>query len=238
MPKLPYTVRESAQAKRVLLKIRPGRGLEVVVPTGFDTSRVPRILKRKQPWIDRTCKRLEAQGFTLHEPLELPHRIDLPAAHLAFALRLEPGTSAPRLRREAGVLILSGDCSDPEAACAPLRDWLKALGRDRLPAMLAQCAHQCGLEQDGALPYRRVQVRGQRSRWGSCSAKGTISLNCKLLLLPEDLCRHVLLHELCHTSHLDHSEKFWNLMHALEPDCEEQHKRLQRAWGHLPRWAG
>lgn len=80
-------------------------------------------------------------------------------------------------------------------------------------------------------------MRWQRSRWGSCSPSGTISLNTQLLFLPAPLAEYVLLHELCHTVNLDHSAAFWARVGMHEPG----HRRLKRelrdvGWGHVPAW--
>ena len=81
--------------------------------------------------------------------------------------------------------------------------------------------------------YNRVTIRQQKTRWGSCSSQGTICLNWRLLLLPSDLCDYVLVHELCHLRHLDHSAKFWSLVESVFPDYEERERRLESLQGTL-----
>jgi predicted metal-dependent hydrolase len=88
-------------------------------------------------------------------------------------------------------------------AIADLQHWLKREARRHLPDWLALVAEDTGHR------YQRVSVRLQRSRWGSCSSRGTISLNAKLLMLPR-MRRYVLVHELCHTLHMNHSPAFWD----------------------------
>ena len=79
-------------------------------------------------------------------------------------------------------------------------------------------------------------MRAQRTRWGSCSNRKTISLNAKLLFIPEDLIRYALIHELCHTRRLDHSRKFWALVKQYETDYLVKDKRLRAAWRLVPAW--
>jgi predicted metal-dependent hydrolase len=86
------------------------------------------------------------------------------------------------------------------------------------------------------LPFRTVTIRGQKTRWGSCSSKQTISLNYQLLLLDPQLVNCVLIHELCHTRHLHHGAAFWQLVEQLEPDHRALHQRLRQVWGRLPGW--
>ena len=97
----------------------------------------------------------------------------------------------------------------------------------RLPARMAPYERLLGVEA------KRVSIRAQRTRWGSCSSHGTICLNWRLLLLPSDLCDYVLVHELCHLRHLDHSAKFWSLVERVFPDYEERERRLESLQGSL-----
>jgi len=95
---------------------------------------------------------------------------------------------------------------------------------------------QEGTELQITLPADAEDVRGQKTRWGSFSSRGTLSLNYKLLFLPEPLLRHVILHELSHSVHMNHSDEFWNLLHSLDPDTATHDKQLSEAWKYLPAW--
>ena len=87
------------------------------------------------------------------------------------------------------------------------------------------------------LPFVRAIVRGQKTRWGSCSTQKTISLNYKLLFLPDELARYLFVHELCHTRHLNHSARFWRLVQSREPNYERLENQLTDAWRYVPLWA-
>lgn len=82
-----------------------------------------------------------------------------------------------------------------------------------------------------------MSIRHQRSRWGSCSASGRISLNARLMFCPPETVRYVLIHELAHTEHLDHSPAFWARVAELMPDHELARRALNRVWQQLPDWA-
>jgi predicted metal-dependent hydrolase len=86
------------------------------------------------------------------------------------------------------------------------------------------------------LPYTGASVRRQRSRWGSCSARHAISLNCALLFVEPALVRHLFLHELAHTRHLNHSPRFWRLVATLDPEFELRERALREAWRSVPAW--
>ncbi len=75
--------------------------------------------------------------------------------------------------------------------------------------------------------YGRITVRSQVSRWGSCSAKGDLSFNCLLMLCPDEVVEYVIIHELCHRKHMNHSAAFWACVEAHCPDCKAQKKWLK-----------
>jgi predicted metal-dependent hydrolase len=81
--------------------------------------------------------------------------------------------------------------------------------------------------------YTTLSIRGQRTRWGSCSAKGALSFNWRLLLAPEPVLDYVIWHEVCHLEAMDHSPRFWSLVGAHCPDYREQAAWLRRHGGTL-----
>ncbi|MHB9149533.1 MAG: M48 family metallopeptidase [Thermoleophilia bacterium] len=141
----------------------------------------------------------------------------------------EPPSGDPTVL--GGRLLVSGAVGHPEACRAALRRWLSRKARIHLVALLA------GVGQEEGLSYSTVTVRGQRTRWGSCSRRGAISLNRHLLFLPPRLVRYVLLHELCHTVRPDHSPRFWEEVRRREPQAERLRKELRVAGRCVPRWA-
>jgi predicted metal-dependent hydrolase len=76
--------------------------------------------------------------------------------------------------------------------------------------------------------YGNISVRNQKTRWGSCSRKGSLSFNWRLLLLPTEMVDYVVVHELCHLAHFDHSESFWAQVARAIPDHRDIRKRMKR----------
>ena len=142
-----------------------------------------------------------------------------------------PGGSRCTVRERPGRrLVVRGDVEDPAACQAALKRWLLRKARAVLVPRLLMLADERGFVVEG------FSVRSQRGRWGSCSRRGAISLNMKLLFLPENLSDHVLLHELCHTRHMDHSPAFWALMREHDRDSESKNRLLRVASQHVPAW--
>ena len=79
-------------------------------------------------------------------------------------------------------------------------------------------------------------VRRQRTRWGSCSNKGTISLNVCLMFQRPEVVRYLIIHELCHRRHMNHSKRFWSLVASFEPGWKPLDVELLQGWRNVPAW--
>ena len=90
------------------------------------------------------------------------------------------------------------------------------------------------LSTQSGLPFSRLTIRAQRTRWGSCSSKGNISLNWRLVQMPVFVSDYVMIHELCHTVHMNHSAAFWQLVQQHFPDTDNARQWLKTNGSQLP----
>ncbi len=223
-------VRVSTRAKRMSIRVFPYGRVEVVVPRRTRPHTVQRFISGNREWIDRTAR--ELQGRYPRPDLQAPARIELVALNRRWTVSYSSrGGDRTQVVESPGHLEVRGADAEQEAGRLALRRWLAAQARAYLAPQLAQLAAHAGLK------YKRVQIRNQRTRWGSCSASGTISLNCCLLFLAPELVRYLLMHELCHTRHLDHSARYWALVERHQPDARALDRRLADAWRDVPPWA-
>lgn len=223
-----YTLRKSRIAKRVILKISVTRGLQVVIPDGFDINRLPRVLDSKKAWIERELKKVSRRKILL-----TPKEINLQAIGERWQVSYRGDLSKKLTANEIGdrLIIIHGDTGEVYGVAAVLRRWLHLKARDHLTTWLRAVSEEIGV------PFKKTMIRGQTTRWASCSRLHTISLNRSLLFLPNDLVRHVFLHELCHIQRLDHSPEFWRLLGMLEPDYNDREAETRRADSYVPIWA-
>jgi predicted metal-dependent hydrolase len=105
-----------------------------------------------------------------------------------------------------------------------LRQVLTALAKEILPARVRELAARCGVS------VGTISIRNQQSRWGSCTTHGNLSLNWRLVLLPPAMRDHVLLHELAHRRHMNHSDDFWDLLCAWDPQAVRHDAELRKLW--------
>ena len=98
---------------------------------------------------------------------------------------------------------------------------LRSAAKEQLIPRVYELGEQLGLKPKG------VTIRNQKTRWGSCSSRHTISLNCQLMLLDEELRDYVIVHELCHIKFFNHSNDFWNLVYACMPNAKVLRQALR-----------
>lgn len=232
---VPYRLRISPRARKVSLRVTFDRGLEVVVPRGFDPTLVPRLLERMQGWIRDAFARAEANRRRVapEPPWRLPAEIVLPGIGRRWPVVAKASMRATVSVRETagGRLSITGALHDEHACRGALVRWLVRQAQRELVPQLEALGRELGLG------YRQVHIRLQRSRWGSCSARKVISLNAKLLLLPPELVRSVLIHELCHLAEMNHSARFWSRVARHDPAFRSHRKSLRAAWERAPAWA-
>ena len=127
-------------------------------------------------------------------------------------------------------LILQGNTAHLPACQDVLRKWLARRAQKDLAPWLRQLGFKL------ILPCRNISVRGHNTCCASCSNRKDISLNFKLLFLPRPLVHYVLVHELCHTVHMNHSKQFWALVGEKQPDYQWRREAIKAAWRYVPRW--
>jgi predicted metal-dependent hydrolase len=212
------------------VRVYPGGRVEVVVPPGVPPITVQRFVGTHSQWISRRVEDLSAVGT----PLDAgpPAVIHVPAIGRTFKVEYEQTRSTSIRPQLLGndVLRIFGPIHDAAAIGTALRQWLSDLAYDELGLQLAAVARELGLS------FSRIQIRRQRTRWGSCSATGTISLNACLMFLEPAVVHYLFVHELCHTRHMNHSSRFWALVEHHEPDYRRLDRELLRGWQSVPAW--
>jgi predicted metal-dependent hydrolase len=230
---VPVTVRENPRVRGVTLRFMPGHGLEVTAGPGVPADWLLAAVTRRRDWLVRVCERLAAEGgLPDATPVPRPERLVLTAFAREWRVHYVARDRAGCLLsvRGPGAVVVSGAVEDAGAVAGVLA----AFCRDRAGELLRRALAETSRE--ARLPYAGVTIRAQRTRWGSCTAKGRVSLNYTLAFLPWELTRLVLLHELCHTRELNHSARFWTLLERHIPGCREIDARLGAARHYLPLW--
>ncbi|NND54262.1 MAG: M48 family metallopeptidase [Gammaproteobacteria bacterium] len=221
-----WTIRESARAKNLRVQIFPHGAVEIVVPRRTSRRAVAAFIAEHHDWILANQAAYKARRGD--EP-ELPETIELAAIDETFQVRYLEGQRM-RVRENGDELLVFTPLQSPETVWPTLQHWLKQKARPHLSACLTRCTDETGLQPS------RLQVRLQKTRWGSCSPNGTISLNAAVMLRSPEEMRYVVIHELCHLRHMNHGRRFWQLVRRFEPAYRAIDRRLAQAWDSTPLW--
>jgi predicted metal-dependent hydrolase len=223
---LPYRIRRSDRALHARILV-DADGVEVVLPNHFPLRNVEPFVQEKRPWIERTLRRMQ-ESEEAFPPAQLWDGGEVP--YLGERLLLNVGTEA--LRRRAHVsrrgselrVALGPDMSLKDA----LEGWYRRRAREEVAPRLDAAVERAGHS------YGSLQIRGQRTRWASCSTTGAMSFNWRLLLAPPEILDYVVEHEVAHLDVQDHSPRFWRLLASRCPEWRE-HEAWLRRHGHALR---
>jgi hypothetical protein len=224
---LAYAIRTSARRRTLGLELRADGSLTVAAPHGLALTTVRAFVASRRAWIDAKRALLvqskpSAPRFQFQSGTRLPYL----GTELALNVSIAPARRAA-CRCESGNLVIN---VPHDAAIRPaIEAWYR---REAATHAAARLAHFAPLVGRAA---RKLVIRAQRTRWGSCSARGTISLNWRLLQAPPEILDYVVVHELCHLLVPNHSPRFWAEVARVLPDWRRQRAQL-RQFGRSLRW--
>jgi predicted metal-dependent hydrolase len=200
------TIARNPRARRISISIRPGGKLRLSFPRGVSVSEGLRFLDSKLEWVAAARERLhtKAPSTTILPPYSTRHhRLVLRAAAI----------DRIRVRIANGIILITHPAGLPaesehmqNAIKRGIEEAWRIEARELLPRRVAQLAREHGFR------HGEVAIRNTVSKWGSCSAHNDLSLSLHLMRLPDHLIDYIILHELCHTVHHNHSAAFHNLL--------------------------
>ena len=216
MDAIEYSVRRSTRARRARVTVDGERGIEVVLPQRAPERQAAAVISELRPWIERRLN-----DFARQREVVMARGETVPYLDQALAVVEEPGRT--RVHR-AGDQLLAPAGGERVPA---LERWYRRAAREEVSERLDYACAVTGRS------YSRLTIRGQRTRWASCSRSGVMSFNWRLLLAPEDVLDYVVWHEVCHLEVMDHSPRFWSLLESHWPSWREHARWLRRHGGTL-----
>ncbi len=216
---IPYVVKRSSVARNLRIEIRDTTGLAVILPRNYRLDMVDEMLMAKSRWIlekmDRYVKAARSTGNG----------------------RLKFGDAVPYLGQEVRIVGCQGIgfaenvelkgqtlMVQRDLACSGLELLLERWYRAQSASVLERKAREFAMAF--GVGYSRFTIRGQRTRWGSCSHKGTLSFNWRLIMAPESVVDYVVIHEVAHLKEMNHTKMFWRLVAERCPSWREHKKWL------------
>jgi predicted metal-dependent hydrolase len=202
------------RARKYILRVRPDGSLRVTIPRGGSRRDAEAFLQRHQDWVAAERLRVAER----HAPVEWRAGDSIPLHGELTAIQVHGSAHGQivvvgdqRVRIGAGIVNVR-----PAVELALRR----IASRELVPRLQA-------LASAHGLTVNRVTIRNQRSRWGSCSRRGVVALNFRLVQMPPEVCDYVLLHELMHLRQQNHSRRYWRLVEAVCPGYREAERWLR-----------
>jgi predicted metal-dependent hydrolase len=221
-----YKIRKHRLAKYVKLRASTERGLEITVPIRFNPKEIPLILEENKNWILKQLSKLQIKKIDT-----LPEHIALHAINQTWRVYyVECDSKFEMIARPNQEIVLVGHLHDKQFCQDKLIHWVKNVAKEYLSSQIELLSRQTELD------FNSLTIRDQHTLWGSCTAKKSISLNYKLIFMPHRLLQYVIIHELCHTQHLNHSERFWNQVAMYDPAWRAHRHELRHANHYIPNW--
>jgi len=204
-----YKTFYSSRAKHLRLQINNNNELEVILPGRYKHGKAEDFIIKKKDWILKHLKEKKVNGFYfLGEEISVLINYDL------FLTRPQINYQNKKLMAKipSGHSFTSEDIYDI---------WLKYKAKLYLPERVKELSERSGFS------YKKITIRSQKTRWGSCSRKGRLSFNYRLLKYRKEVIDYVIIHELCHLKEMNHSKKFWDLVEGFCPDYKMFKKKLK-----------
>lgn len=205
---IPFRLKRNRRNRYLRVSVRDTGEVILSVPRNVSDSGAMEFLKSQAEWLVQTLGKVPVTP-SIQEHLKEQPWISLDGCRAKVELdrsKLRTHWVADPKRGETVIRTIMSDNTDAEIMSA-----LMEMARHYVPERVHKLAAKVGVK------VRKVQIRNQRSRWGSCSSLGNLSFNWRIILLPPHLHDHIIFHELAHLSHLDHSSRFYRLLEEYDP---------------------
>jgi predicted metal-dependent hydrolase len=217
-----YTVKRSLRARHVRLEVRPQAGLTVIIPHSYNIGQLPRLLKSKERWISNNLARYSHfQSLSAEKELKSGDTVPYLGRNLEL-VKQENHDGVGSITLEGNTLAVSPGLFKNGILELALEQWYRTEAAKVISERIDKLSSKIGIG------YKRIVIRGQKTRWGSCSRKRNLNFNWKLLMAPEPVIDYVIIHELTHLKEMNHSKRFWKLVAQYCPGWREHKKWLKQ----------
>jgi predicted metal-dependent hydrolase len=218
-----YQIRKSARRKTVAITVHPDNRVVVSAPATYPREKILQFVEKKSDWIRKVF-----QANLQREPQQSQERKFETGEKLLYLgreyiLQVERGTPSRVILRDGHICVLlpvEGPAPAPSAVKKYLLKWYLACALAKVKEKVPAYADLIGVNP------RFAAVKSLKSRWGSCSIHGRISLAWNIIMAPEQVLDYLIVHELCHMVHHNHSAEYWNLVATILPNYRQSRKWL------------
>lgn len=214
-----FTLIRRKRQKYINLRVSFDGQLLVSAPVSASLKRIKAAVMNKQNWVKKHVRAMNQRYSDLYPLRALLFRGD--------TIKVTVNNDTKRKARvhhneEVGTIVIHSREADPEVYHSALKRWLTEKARLELPGAVAAWAMRMDID------FNKLFIRNQKSRWGSSSDRGNISLNWRAIMVPKEVLEYLIVHELAHQIHMDHSKTFWALVEHWSPDFRKWNAWLRK----------
>ncbi len=218
-----YSVQRTSRKRSVGIQVRPNASVLLLIPKRFSEKNLDEILEKRAAWILEKQKRFKEnyKSYSLLPGSLIPYR----GESLTLNIRREAISQRSVIWEETQLNVLLKNEDDEKQLRTQLLLWYQTQAREKIIESIYRFQMQLGVSA------KRISIRNQKQRWGSCNSKHHLNFNWRLILAPPQVLDYVVVHELSHIAHLNHSSKFWKKVESVLPSHKEQRRLLRQKAG-------
>ncbi|MEH6404362.1 MAG: SprT family zinc-dependent metalloprotease [Sneathiella sp.] len=208
---IPFHIKHVPNAKRMKLRISATRQVTLVLPKSVSIKKGLVFLEREKPWIAEQVSKIQP-------PIAFENGALIPIQGKNYQICHVPD------RR--GLVWIEGDKLFVAGSAERVSRRVKAWVLREVKRVISEKA--LAYAEEIQVDVRRIAIKDQKSRWGSCSSSGNLNFSWRLFLMPETILDYVVVHEVAHLRHMNHSAEFWSLVKSVYPEMEKSKRWLKQ----------
>ncbi len=216
-----YTVVRSKR-KTFAISVGPDKGIVVKIPLYFPAADVEKLVMEKAAWIaEKYGQMKEQQKDRPVHFFESGEVFYYRGTGLVLNLIINRDRKRIMVKKQAGTLLVVVPVAEKIAIKAAIEKWYRECAREVITDKVTY------FQQFIGKPIGEIRIKEQKSRWGSCSSQGNLNFNWKIVMAPDEIIDYLVVHELCHRLHMNHSKEFWDSVGKIIPDYKKREQWLK-----------
>lgn len=210
---IPFRMRANTRIKRGRLVVTPEEGLVVETPRAPTLGRARKMIIKRKSWVLDALESVREKQTRAQEVKKHPHSVLIFGKEKFVRVRCgEPRYSVLETERSIIFHFEQKRISKTQLR-NELAKWLRGRAESYIPLRVRRL-------NQGRFGFKKIFVKNQQTLWGSCSSQGNLNFNWRLIMAPQEMSDYIIVHELCHTRYLNHSNPYWRLVESICPDYE------------------
>lgn len=202
--------------KTMAIQIQPPDIITVISPKGVKEEEILRLVKGKSKWISKKLFQIrEMEVLKRNREYVNGESFMYQGSNYSLQILLDKAYMVPEAKLFRGKFYLYTHSTDPDLVRSALEKWYKEKAREKVLERVSY------YQKHFDLAPNKVMVKEQKKRWGSCSSQRNLYFNWKCIIAPPSVLDYLVVHEMCHMVHMNHSKDFWNLVKNIMPDYKD-----------------